>query len=152
MIIDRIENSGLYHSVHPKFADAFAFIERAVKEALPVGKYELDGKALYAMVQEYDTKAPNDARFEAHKNYIDIQYIIDGVEEIDVVDITRAELETPYDPERDVAFYKATDRATKSVYESGDYGIFFPHDVHCPAKMVGNTPSKVRKIVVKIRV
>lgn len=151
MIIDRIENSGLYHSVHPKFAEAFAFIERAVKEQLPVGKYELDGKALYAMVQEYQTKAPKDARFEAHERYIDIQYLIEGVEEIDVVDIEKAELEEPYDVQKDVAFYKSTDRGTKTVYEAGDFGIFYPHDVHCPAKTVGNAPSGVRKIVVKVK-
>ena len=32
MIFDNLKNKALYESVHPKFGEAFAFIERAVAE------------------------------------------------------------------------------------------------------------------------
>ena len=87
MIFDHVKNCEQYYSLHKNFEKAFDFIKRAVAENLPVGKYEIDGKDLYASVQEYQAKAPEDGKFEGHRNYIDIQYIVSGIETIEVVDI-----------------------------------------------------------------
>jgi beta-galactosidase beta subunit len=52
MIIDNTKNSTLYLGANKRFEKAFAFIEKAVKENLPAGKYEIDGKEVYASVLE----------------------------------------------------------------------------------------------------
>ena len=49
MIADTLQNRRLYEAVHPAFARAFDFLEKAVAEELPVGRYELDGDAVYAI-------------------------------------------------------------------------------------------------------
>ena len=151
MIFDNIRNCKLYYGANEKFEKAFEFIKKATDENYPVGKYELDGDSLYAMVQEYTTKPKSEAKYEAHEKYIDIQYMLSGIEEIAVFDIGGAEIEDEYNPEYDAAFYKAKEKMTVSVLEAGDFGIFYPNDIHRPGiSYKENLP--VRKIVVKVRV
>ncbi|MBE7044099.1 MAG: DUF386 domain-containing protein [Ruminococcaceae bacterium] len=151
MIFDKLEQSSLYYGVHERFEAAFAFIKKAEEENLPVGKYELDGKNLYAIVQEYTTKAEEEGKFEGHEKYIDIQYVISGIERIEVVDIKKAVPKTEYNAEKDVTFYEDSDQAGQGVIGAGDYGIFFPHDIHKPGLTFGTEATTVRKIVVKIK-
>ena len=68
MIFDTLKNSACYEGVHARFKAAFAFLEKATREDLPVGRYELDGSDLFAMVQEYETNPPDHVRFEGHRS------------------------------------------------------------------------------------
>ncbi len=153
MIIDNLKNCELYYGAHERFEKAFDFIKKAVEENLEIGKYEIDGKNLYAMVQEYTAKLPEDAKFETHKNYIDIQYIISGKEKMEMMDIEKATPKTDYNPEKDVTFYENTDCTTVGFFADGEYGIYFPNDVHRPGMAIDiNNRETVRKIVVKVKV
>ena len=152
MVFDTLQNAAKYSSLHDRFEAAFAFIREATEKQLPVGKYEIDGKALYASVQEYTPKAPEQGKFEAHRNYIDIQYIISGTEVMGDMDIAKAASKSEYNPEKDVEFYHDNDKAGYSVVESGEFCIFFPHDVHKPGLAYNGDTGTVRKIVVKVRV
>ena len=151
MIIDKKENCGLYYGVHTGFAEAFAFIEKAIKENLPVGKYEVDGDTVYALVQEYDAKEETLVRYEGHKKYIDVQYVVDGAEAMEVVDIDQTQTTVEYNEEKDVAFFAPIGKTWKGVLHTGEYGIFMPNDIHRPAMRIDNVPAKVKKIVVKIK-
>ena len=90
MIKDNLQNCAIYYGAHKNFEKAFDFIKKVELENLPVGKYEIDGKDLYASVQEYNSKLETEAKNEGHRNYIDIQYVVCGEEVIDVCDILRA--------------------------------------------------------------
>jgi len=57
MIIDRIENARLYYAVHPKFEQAFNYVRQIDVHTIAAGRYEIEGDAMYAIVQEYDTKS-----------------------------------------------------------------------------------------------
>ena len=63
MVFDNIKNANLYFTLNPKFETAFNFIKKAVKEDLPIGKYEVEGEEIYAVVQEYDSKISENAKF-----------------------------------------------------------------------------------------
>lgn len=151
MVLDNLKNKNLYIAVNSKFESAFAFIEKAVAENFPVGKYEIDGKKLYASVQEYNTKPAEDGKFEGHKNYIDIQYVISGIESVELVDIGKVQAVTEYDSVKDCAFYADAPVCQKCVLQAGEYGIFFPHDIHKPGLAYGSS-SPVKKIVVKVSI
>ena len=150
MIFDTLKNCELYYPLHRNFEKAFAFIKRAVAENLPVGKYEIDGKDLYASISEYTAKASQDGKFEGHREYIDIQFIVSGTETMELVDITRATPNTEYNEVKDVEFYANEENATVALVTAGDYGIFYPSDIHKPGIMY-KTPSAVKKIVVKVK-
>ena len=149
MIIDRLENSHKYSGAHKGFAEAFAFLQKAVSENLPVGRYEIDGDNVFAFIQKYTSKT--DSAFETHKNYIDIQFVALGVEVIEVCDIANMKETAPYNSERDVTFYEDYDKATIAVIEAGSYGIFFPWDAHKPGLALKGNPDEVKKIVVKVK-
>lgn len=152
MIFDRLDSCELYYGLHPKFRDAFDFIKRAVNENLAPGKYEIDGNELYASVQEYTSKLEAEAKAEAHKNYIDIQFIISGTEVIDSFDICKAVPKSDYNEIKDVMFYKDCDAASRGILTDNQYGIFFPHDVHKPGMCLNGKQDTVKKIVVKVKV
>lgn len=152
MIIDTLKNCENYYRINERFEKAFDFIKKACAENLTVGKYEIDGKNLYAMVQEYDSKVPEDAKFEAHKNYIDIQYIISGTERMEALDIDEATPNTDYNAEKDVMFYAVTDKVTSGLFKDEGFAIFFPNDVHRPGVATTEGSEPIRKIVVKVKV
>ena len=152
MIFDNIKNCKMYYGVNPKFQKAFAFIQKAVEEKFEVGKYEIDGKEIYASVQNYDSKLKENSKFEGHNNYIDIQYIIEGCEMMGVLGASKAVAKGEYNPEKDVTFYKENEIASYCVAEQGEFCIFYPHDIHCPGMALNNVPSNVKKIVVKVHI
>lgn len=152
MIFDRVANCENYIFLGEKFRKGFDFIKKAVAEDLPVGKYEIDGTNIYAMVQEYTSKPCDGAVFEAHRKYIDIQYVISGIEEIGICDISKGIIKTEYSDETDAAFYEKTDKAGKLVLEDGDFAIFYPNDLHMPGLAFDVETCNVKKIVVKVAV
>lgn len=152
MIFDNIKNCEMYYGVNPKFKKAFEFIEKAVKENLETGKYEISGKEIYASIQSYDSKLKDNAKFEGHKNYIDIQYIVEGREMMGTLEISKAVIKGEYNPEKDVMFYEDSEIASYCITEQGDFCIFYPHDIHCPGVSLNNMPSGVKKIVVKVHI
>ncbi len=148
MIFDNTKNKELYYAVNEGFKKGFDFIKKAERENLPVGKYEIDGKKVWASVQEYPSK--DVAKAEAHRNYIDIQYIVSGREYMECADISECKSMVEYNPDKDVEFFDASSRV-KMECKAGDFAIFFPNDVHTPGLKIGES-APVRKIVVKVRV
>lgn len=118
---------------------------------MAAGKYEIAGSDIYASVSEYTTDLKENKKLEAHVKYIDIQYIISGVETIgfDVLTDTLAVKEDKL-AEKDVIFYQAVPNETDLKLTEGMYAIFFPWDVHRPGCAAG-APGPVRKVVVKVR-
>ena len=127
------------------------FIKKACEENLPVGKYEIDGKNLYAMVQEYNTKATTEGRFEAHRKYADIQYVISGMEIMEYVHLAKVDDDTDYDGDKDIVFFKYDDPATNVVVSDGDFAVFMPEDVHKPGMKIKES-APVKKILIKIHI
>ena len=128
---------------------AYDFIVNKAKEAA-VGKYDLENGA-YVSVQEYTTKARSEAKYEAHKKFIDIQMILSGKELIAVSPIEKMTISDEYNEEKDFMLFHHNDECTDYVLEAGDFLILYPQDVHMPGVCV-NEKSPVRKIVVKVPV
>ena len=152
MIIDNLKNCRRYEAVHPRFKAAFDFLEKAMREDVPCGRYELDGDALYANVMEYTTKYNEDGVYEGHRNHIDVQCIVKGVEVIETIEIEDAEHASEYNETGDVEFYRGHAKCDVAVLEAGEYGIYFPNDVHRPGMPFNKESGYVKKIVVKVEV
>lgn len=149
MIADNLKNCKKYAAVHKGFAEAFDFINRAVEEKLPEGRYEIDGDRVFAFIQQYTSKT--DSCFEGHKNYIDIQFILSGVEVMKVADEGKMLPSCEYNAEKDIMFFENNEKASVIKLEAGEYGIFFPWDIHKPGLCL-DKPDTVRKIVVKVHI
>jgi YhcH/YjgK/YiaL family protein len=129
---------------------AFTFLKNSDLKNLPLGKQELDGDSLYVSVDEYITKDKEDTRFESHRKYIDIQYIIEGEEMMGLAPLDKVESEVvePYNAEKDIAFYQF-DGGEYITATPKNFVLFFPTDAHRPTMKVDEN-MKIRKIVVKV--
>lgn len=118
---------------------------------LVLGRHDVDEDFFY-IVQEYETKPLEAGRHEAHKAYVDIQYVISGKERIDVTAAAGMEIDEPYDEEKDLVFFKEPEQAANIILIDGGYAILYPADSHKPGLRAGKEAVKVRKIVGKVRV
>ena len=147
MIIDTLDNAHKYIGLHKSFAKAFEFIKNQNLESIEVGKFEIEGKDLHAAVSLKDGVKKEDAKFEAHNNYIDIQVCPSGSETIGWKPRAKCVTEKePYNTEKDVIFYK-DQPDTYFELNAGQFAIFYPEDVHAP--MIGEGP--IKKLVVKVK-
>ena len=141
--------SNLKYSNRYGFEKAFEFLKNA--SDLEKGKYPIDGDKLFAIVQENVPKKPDEAKFEAHEKYIDIQYIISGKERIDFSPLEDMSVLTPYNPEKDVTFLSGEARSSL-ILKDGDFAIFYPEDAHKPGIGLDAPDKLIKKVVVKIKV
>lgn len=139
-----------YFRNRERWDKAFEFLKNNDLSTLEIKRYDTDDGSLYATVSEYTTKNEEDARYEAHRKYIDIQYVINGQELIGLAPLAnRLETLETYDPERDIEFLTVKG-GVKLKAHPGRFFIFFPEDAHCPGMKDGEN-STVRKVVVKVK-
>lgn len=148
MILDHITNARLYAGLSPRLQQVFEYLRETDMAALAPGKYELDGDRVFAIVSEYTTKAPGAGKWEAHRRYIDLQYLIRGTEQIWVGRVDRFRQEA-YQPEKD--FLPLFGEGEALTLHEGDFMILHPDDAHMPSMAAGE-PSPVKKVVFKIAV
>lgn len=146
MVLDRIENAPLYQALHPRFKQAFDYIAQIDIHTIPVGRHEVDGDSIYALVQEYLNKPQAECKWEAHRRYIDLQYVTQGAEGIGFANIHHLQ-QGQYIPEKD--FLPLAGDAEQIILKNGYFMLLFPEDAHMPGMAIGK-PELVRKIVLKI--
>jgi biofilm protein TabA len=150
----------------PHFGPAIGFLKavldgshpaaRTIRE-LPQGQLErLDlagegGRDAYALLQHPTTRARADQFAESHREYADIQAVIDGDEILEVMPLQGLETTQPYSAEKDVALYRMPADGSKLILRPGLAAILFPEDGHAPLQAPQGTPAPSRRIVVKVR-
>lgn len=148
MILDKIEHAPTYFGLGENLKRGFEFIRSTNLHELATGRHEIAGSDVFALVSEYETKAPEDCLPEAHRIYTDIQFIISGEELIGHAALVSQPEIVPYQPEKDIAFF---DAETTPVLVCQDmFTVFFPHDIHRPGVQVSG-PENVKKIVIKVK-
>lgn len=133
----------------PAIQKAMAWLQENDLVKIPTGKHEIDGDRLYVMINEYNSEPKAIRRAEAHKKYVDVQYIVSGAEMIGYAPLNGYEVLEDKLAEKDVVFYKNPANESDILLSAGMYGIFFPWDVHRPNCAV-TQPAPVRKVILKI--
>jgi YhcH/YjgK/YiaL family protein len=146
MIIDTLKNAYKYYGLNPRLEKAFAFIKNEDLESLKEGEYEIDGKDIVALVQEYTT-SPNPP-WEAHKYHIDIQYLVSGVEKIGYRQLDGM-IPTEYRTKTDCFLYDPDYEGDYLTLKDDTIMIIFPDDGHVP-RVAYDQPMAVKKIVIKV--
>lgn len=149
MIKDKLENAKIYYNLSENIKIGFEWLQKTDLKNIPDGKYEILGQHVYASVQTYDTKS--DANYEAHRNYIDIQYMITGAEKVGVTDLSNCKVCIPYDSERDLEFYNINTAEEYLELDEGQFLLLYPHDAHKPSISKAEQTT-VKKVVVKVAV
>ncbi len=151
MILDTLENAARYEVLSPRFAQAFAYL-RGVDGTQEMGRVDIAGDDVFAIVQTYTTKPLEKALFEAHRKYIDVQFIHSGRETILWAPLaTMGEETRAYTVEKDAALWKLVPDVIPLHLSAGHFAILYPEDAHAPC-VEWDTPSEVFKVVVKVAV
>lgn len=147
MVLDSLKNAHLYSNLSERIAVGLKYLQETDFSKVEAGKYEIQGSNVYAAVSIGNSKALDQCKAEAHKKYIDIQYIVSGCEKMAYNNISDMVEATEYNEIKDVQFYKGAVEGL--TVKSGYFAIFFPDDVHMPSIVV-DEPVSVKKVVVKI--
>lgn len=148
MVITSLKDAGRYRDLCPRLAAAFEYLERTDLAKAAPGRHEIDGDRLFALVSDYTTKPASELRFERHRRYIDLQYVVSGVELIGWAPVASLRAD-PYDAGRDIAFLDGQGSFVRMP--AGQAMLLWPEDAHMPGVAAGE-PAPVRKVVVKIAV
>ena len=150
MIFDKLSHAQTYDTLSSRIQQGLAYLQNTDLASLAPEKYEIDGDNLFVLIQEYETRPLENGKWESHKKYLDIQYIIEGNELMgyapieyltDVVDLT---------PTKDMLYYKDANNAGIFLkLNAGEFALFFPQDAHMP-NITNGTVCKNKKAVVKI--
>ena len=145
MILDTLENAARVVGLKEGFAEAFGFLSQPNLEQLELGKHEIAGDRIFAIVDRTEGREISEGQLEGHRKYIDIQYVISGEESMGWSPKDGLSVAIPYDKERDLEFFEGSPASTVLV-PPGTFAIFFPSDAHLP--QIGK--GSIHKIVVKI--
>lgn len=143
-----VEFAKQYHANKAWWDKAFAFLNDPKIDTLKPGKYMIDGDNVFAMITKGATKHIDSVRWESHRNYIDLHYVIRGKERIGAAQVTSATVTKPYDASRDAANYTVDGKYYLAAPD--EFFLFFPSDAHRPGIRAPGFDTD-KKLVIKIR-
>ena len=148
MIYDSLKHIAAYQGIHPGVYKGLELLANTDFSKLEDGRYEIDGNRLFFSLQSYNSKPKNETP-EAHKTYIDIQFLVSGTEQIKVAPLEDMVEEVEARPDGDIWFYRGP---TDTITLTGDrFAVFWPGDAHPPGIAV-EAPAPCRKCLVKVQV
>ena len=115
---------------------------------METGRHEIDNSDVFAIVSTYKTKSQEESLWEAHRQYIDIQAMIEGSERIGHAPIDTLNITQPYDPAKDITALRGS--GDMFILKPGMFAIFYPTDAHMPG-VCADGNQQVKKIVIKVR-
>lgn len=137
-------------NIRERIDKALQFMSRLDFSNLKKGRYEVSPDFFYT-VQEYVSFDEDELQYESHRNYIDIQWVYEGMEKLLITDIKGLFPSDSYDAEKDVIHYYNTNNLTAAYLRPGCYIILFPKDAHKPGRFLGEK-CIVKKVVGKLRI
>lgn len=107
-------------------------------------------EGIFLIEEAYSTKLPNEVRWEAHREWADVQVILAGAERMDVAKVGNLKMVEDLSPQRDMLYFEDYEEGSTLRLEAGDIAIYLPVDGHRPGLQI-QSAGLVRKLVVKVR-
>jgi len=151
MITCNLANLTKYDYHNERFAKAFEFLQNNDLLSLTPGAEIPVCDGVLAKIQEYTTDPKDTRRFETHKDYFDIQFVVRGEEFIGIIPAAGLIKDGKYSEADDIQYYQTPPKHGGAVLRDGDFLIVPPEDAHRPNCMTDKSCT-VRKIVVKVKI
>lgn len=153
MITDVLECWTRYPKAFDGWNSTFEWLLEHESGDLVDGTIDL-ANGIRLITSTYQSKPVTTCCFEAHERYMDIQYVMKGMEYIHwLPDITKGK-HVPYSSEKDIEFYdigKEGHASTRILMEAGTFVVFWPGEWHMPCVSVDRDESStIKKMVVKV--
>lgn len=153
MVIGNIKEAETGFAKYPeRIREALRFLATTDFSEYPDGRIDIDD-GMYANLQRYMTRIPESGKPEAHRQYVDVQYVVEGEEELGWCPLhPNLRPVEPYNAERDLIFYQELVPGSVIPLHAGDFAVLYPQDVHRPCGSLNIEPTAVTKVVVKVAV
>lgn len=150
MILDTHDNlhryTGIFRDVDPR--PFFAWL-KVCRDVPPGQRVDFAGDKLFAKTLRQDTGNRDAFRWETHREYVDLQYILGGGEVIEWAPVARLAADGSYDAKTDLQFHAPAAADETLVMSNGLFVFLFPTDGHKPSVADG-TNRHVHKVIAKI--
>lgn len=152
MIFTTTDKLSQYIGANPNFTDAFSALAEVAAKPFTPGRHEVDGDRIFINAAEYDTRDSQGASMEFHKRYVDVMWMVSGMETIGIApDCNTLTVTKEYDAEGDYALAALPESYTRLAMGPGCVAILFPEDAHAPS-LHADGPHHVQKLIGKVRV
>ena len=149
MILGEMSHKERYFNIHPKMKCAFDFLDNCFTEGIKPGKYQIDGKSIYAVAFLDNSGQKENLYYETHDKYIDVQCIISGCQTHWYLSREALQKDGGYDSKEDITLYLPQETECSLTLRRGEFAIYFPEDGHLPAVCVAEESPCIR-VVIKI--
>lgn len=149
MIYDTLEHIAAYRGLGANMDRAIEYLQNTDFSAIPAGRYEIDGENLFFMIQEPQLRTEQDAQFEIHRRYADIQLALTDGEIINYLPIEQVKNWQNFDEAKDIGFSDVEEKGIPMPLDAGQFMILYPQDAHMPC--LKGCADSTRKVVVKVR-
>ena len=147
MILSSLKSWGDVKELN-KFIKAFKFLEDKDLKFLSIGKHLIDKEKVYATIIKTKSISLNSGKFESHKRYVDIHYLISGKETIGSCGVNKLKVIRDYDEIDDSLLYSIPNEYDKINLKPGEFAVFFPGEGHMPNCHL-DKENEIHKIVIK---
>ncbi len=149
MIYDKIENLSVYFGEDSKFAKVEPELKKFLDNPFNEGKIEIDGDNMWCNVAHYTVNPDNPLKYEAHREYADVQIMVDGEENIGWANTKECNITEDFKEGCDIAFMDAPNGQMFAL-RKGYFMVFFPEDAHAPCRKSENSDF-AHKLVFKVK-
>lgn len=149
MIFANVRNLSEYDYLEERIKACFAYAADHDLSTFEKGSHPINGDDLFVNIVEYTTTTPENRFWEAHRQYLDLHFMLSGEEQIDLNFIENLD-QKEYVPADDFLPLEG-EKNSHVILREGDFLLCFPHDAHRTAVQV-NSPCTIRKAIFKIKI
>ena len=148
LITDKIKNSDTYAACNRFFPEIFGKIKTLTPD--DAGKrFVIEEGVAWISVSSSENAPPGDRKFEAHKKFLDIHFVLEGEEKFVYANTDELTPETEYNEAEDYLLLNGD--GTKLTLRTGDFCIVYPQDAHIPT-LEKLSEGKLVRGVAKIKI
>ncbi|MBF0751344.1 MULTISPECIES: N-acetylneuraminate anomerase [unclassified Pasteurella] len=152
MIISSLINPNFKVGLPKVIAEVCDYLNTLDLKALETGRHDINDQ-IYMNVMEPETAESSSKKAELHHDYLDIQVLIQGTENIEV-GVTYPDL-TQYEDYNEADDYQLTadiENKFTVTLTPKMFAVFYPYEPHKPCCVVNGKSEKIKKLVVKVPV
>ena len=152
MIISSLNSPNFKVGLPKVIAEVCDYLNTLDLNALENGRHDINDQ-IYMNVMEPETAEPSSKKAELHHEYLDVQVLIRGTENIEVganyPDLSKYE---SYNEADDYQLCADIDDKFTVTMKPKMFAVFYPYEPHKPCCVVNGKTEKIKKLVVKVPV
>ncbi|AXH82818.1 TPA: N-acetylneuraminate anomerase [Haemophilus influenzae] len=152
MIISSLTSPNFKVGLPKVIAEVCDYLNTLDLNALENGRHDINDQ-IYMNVMEPETAEPSSKKAELHHEYLDVQVLIRGMENIEVganyPDLSKYE---SYNEADDYQLCADIDDKFTVTMKPKMFAVFYPYEPHKPCCVVNGKTEKIKKLVVKVPV